>query len=147
MLKGTAGVSVQANLVTLTTEWFLLGRPIRRSVTTSPVSKVTAIRFENRQRYLYLLVGIGCLATGTLLGAQWFLNGLRAGYPYLTLLGALLVIAGVAVDVVLYLFYPFRKSGASILIITLAPWTIRIKGVETAAAERLIEAVHRSWQS
>ena len=43
---------------------------------------------ENRQRYLYLLVGFGFLVVGTLVGMQWFLDGLRAGYPYLVLLGA-----------------------------------------------------------
>lgn len=145
-LKGNANISIERKTLTITTEWSLLGRPIRRSVTTAPLEKVAAVRFENRQRYLYLLVGIGCLVVGALLGAQWFLNGLRAGYPYLTLLGAFFVLAGIAVDLVLYIYYPFRRRGRSYLILSIGPWKIRLRGVRAKDAERVIEAVHTAWQ-
>jgi hypothetical protein len=145
-LRAKGSLSLQGTLLTLTTEWSLWGRPIRRSVTTAPVRDVTAVRFENRQRYLYLLVGFGFLVVGTLVGVHWFLDGLRAGYPFLTLVGALIVLGGIAVDMVLYLLIPVR-GGHAYLIVTLGPWRTRLRGVDTVAAERLIEGVHHAWRS
>ena len=133
-------------MLTVTREWSLLGRSIRRSVTTSPITDVSSVRFENRQRYLYLLVGFGCLVVGVLIGAQWFLNGLRAGYPFLTLIGALVVLSGVILDIVLYLFWPIR-GGRTSLIITQGPWITRLKGVDAGSAERVMSIIHAVWRS
>ena len=144
-LRRNATIAVAGRRLTITTQWSLLGRPIRRSVTAAPLEKVAAIRFENRQRYLYLLVGVGFLVVGTLLGAQWFLNGLRAGYPHLTLLGALLVLFGIVLDLVLYLFYPFRNRGRSYLILSVGSWRMRLRGVKADDAERVIEAIRAAW--
>ena len=144
--RSRGSAAIRGNLITVTEEWFLFGRSIRRRVTTAPIRDIAAVRFENRQRYLYLVVGFGCLVAGTLMGAQWFLDGLRAGYPYLTLVGASTVLAGVAADLALYLFYPF-KGGRSHLTIVQGPWLMRFRGVETGAAEKLIEQLHRAWSS
>lgn len=140
-----ATASIRDSALTLTEEWSVLGRPIRRARTTAPVKSVEALRFEKRQRYLYLLLGLGCLMVGTLIGMQLFVDGLRAGYPYLTLLGAGLVAAGVALDLALYLFVP-KGYGRNHVLLQLGRYNIRLAGVDSEEAERFGAAVHRIWQ-
>ena len=45
--------------LTVDAEWTFLGRRIRSSRTTAPVTGLRAVRLENRQRYLHLVVGLG----------------------------------------------------------------------------------------
>jgi hypothetical protein len=133
-----------ASLV-LDTEWSILGKRFGRARTIAPMREISAIRLENRTRYLYMLVGLGALAVGAWVGIQWFIDGLRAGFPYLALVGAGVVAAGVLIDLGLYLLVPGGK-GRSRLFLAIGPWTIRIRGVEYSEAERLVEAVRHSWQ-
>ena len=144
-LRGYGRLSFDGKVLQLSKEWTLLGRTIRRSVTVFPIRRVDAVKFENRQRYLYLLVGFGFLTVGTLVGAQWFLDGLRAGYPYLTLVGAGVVLIGILLDLALYLFFPFKK-GNSYLLIASGPWLTRLRGVDAAAAKQFIAGIQREWE-
>lgn len=144
-LRGRATAAVHTHILTLTVEWFLFGRRIRRSKTVTPISRLTAVRFENRQRYLYILVGAGALVTGILVGMQWFLDGLRAGYPYLVLVGAAVIAAGVIIDVVMFLFVP-KGEGRSHLVLGLGPWIVRVVGVDTSRATDFITAVKEAWK-
>ena len=144
-LRGRASASVRGETIAVTVEWSIFGRRFRRSRTESPVQRLTAVRFENRQRYLHLLVGFGALTVGTLVGMQWFLDGLRAGYPYLVLVGAAIVAAGVVVDMAVYVFIP-KGAGRSHLVLALGPWIIRLVGVDPAQAEAFWGAVHAGWK-
>jgi hypothetical protein len=144
-LRGRSVASVKDNTVTLTAEWTLFGRRFHRSKTTVPIRDLSVVRFENRQRYLYLLVAFGALATGTLVGMQWFLDGLRAGYPYLVLVGAAVVAAGVVVDALLFIFVP-KGAGKSHLVLVLGPWIVRLVGVDPVKAEAFLNAVHAGWK-
>jgi hypothetical protein len=144
-LKGVATVFVFGNLLKIETQWTFWGKKIRQSTDVAPLSRLNAVRFENRQRYFYLTVGFGALAVGGFVGMQWFLDGLRAGYPYLTAAGALIVAAGVATDIFLYLFVP-SKEGRSRLILASGPWTICLAGVNADAAEQLILKAQAAWR-
>jgi hypothetical protein len=144
-LRGQATVSIRGSTLTLTTEWSMFGRRIRRVKTTAPIRRIDAVRFENRERYLHLLVGFGALVVGTLVGMQWFLDGLRAGYPYLVLVGAAVVAAGVISDLCLFLLVP-RGMGRSHLVLSLGPWTTRLIGVDTANAHAFLKLVDAGWR-
>ena len=144
-LRGRATASAQNGIVTLTVEWSLFGRRFRRTRTMSPIRELTALRFENRQRYLYLLVGFGALAVGTLVGMQWFLDGLRAGYPYLVLVGAAVIAAGILIDVLLFLFVP-KGTGRSHVVLALGPWIVRLVGVDATLAEAFLGEIHAGWK-
>ena len=144
-LRGRASASVRGETIAVTVEWSIFGRRFRRSRTESPVQRLTAVRFENRQRYLHLLVGFGALTVGTLVGMQWFLDGLRAGYPYLVLVGAAIVAAGVVVDMAVYVFVP-KGVGRSHLVLALGPWIIRLVGGDPTQAEAFWGAVHAGWK-
>ena len=144
-LRGQATASINDGAIALTVEWTLLGRRFRRSKTAAPLRDLRAVRFENRQRYLYLLVGFGALVVGTLVGIQWFLDGLRAGYPYLVLVGAAIVAAGIIVDLTVYIFIP-KGSGQSHLVLALGPWIVRLVGVDTTRAEVFLNAIHAGWK-
>ncbi|MDD5306036.1 MAG: hypothetical protein PHU25_01825 [Deltaproteobacteria bacterium] len=132
--------------LSLDTEWSVFGRVVRRQKTLARLADLRAVRFENRKRYVYLLVGFGALAIGTWIGIQWLVDGLRAGYPYLALIGAGVIALGVAVDLCLYLLVPAGRD-ASRLLIVVGPWCTVLTGVDPGAAERLLGAIRGAFGS
>jgi hypothetical protein len=141
-----ATAAIDGGTMTLDVEWSVLGKKFRRTRTVTPIRGIDAARFENRRRYVHLLVGFGCLAIGTWVGIQWLVDGLRAGFPQLALVGAGVVAAGVILDLVLYLFVPEGK-GRSRVELVLGPWRVRVAGVEREAGERFLEALREGWKS
>jgi hypothetical protein len=141
-LRSTATARLEGRALVLDVRWTILGRTVRESTTVAPLTDLGAVRLENRRRYVHLLVGFGCLAVGTWVGIQWLVDGLRAGFPYLALLGAGVVAAGVALDLVAYLVVP-GGAGRDHLQLALGPWRVRLSGVDPAAARGLLEALQR----
>lgn len=146
VFRRKAVVTMEKRALVLSEEWWILGKRIRTTTFQAPLDDMRAVRFENRQHYLYLLVGFGALAVGTWLGIKWFVDGLRASYPNLALLGAGVVFAGVLIDVLLYLFVP-TGPGKKIIILSMGPWTLRLGGVDVDAAHRFLEEARRNWQA
>jgi len=144
-LRREADAFVEDGSIVLDARWSIAGKGFRRSRTVAPLSDLRAARFENRMRYVQLVVGFGCLAVGTWLGIQWLVEGLGAGYPYLALLGAGVVAAGVALDLAMYLLIPAGK-GRGRVVLAMGPWTIRLRGVDDADGERFLDAVRRGWR-
>lgn len=144
--RRTAVAVLDDGTLTLDEDWFLFGRRIGGRRTVARLADTRAFRLENRERQLEIAVGFGALAVGTYVGLQWFVDGLRAGYPYLMLVGAGIVAAGVALDVVLYTLVPSRP-GSHRLVIALGPWEIRLAGVDRDRAERAMEAFRRTASS
>ena len=62
------------------------------------------------------------------------------------LTGAAAVAVGIAVDLMLYLFVP-AGGGRSRLVLPLGPWTMRICGVEYAAAKRFLARLGDTWKT
>ena len=145
VFRREATAAIDGGTVTLDVEWTLLGRRLRCTRTTAPIRSIEAARFEDRRRYVHLLVGFGCLAIGTWIGIQWLVEGLRAGFPQLALLGAGIVAGGVILDLVLYLAIPEGK-GRHHLHLALGPWRVRVAGVEKEAGERFLEALREGWK-
>ena len=114
---------------------------------TVPGSGETGTRAtpEDRMRYLYLLVGFGFLCTGIWVGIQFLVDGLNAGYPFLTLIGAGIVLAGVGIDLGLHLFFP-RGNGRQRMTLQLGKWQIRLCGLNAADVERFVAAVATQWK-
>ena len=139
-LKRTATARVRGGAIEIESRWMILGREFRRTRTTAAIGEVGAVRFENRRRYVHLVVGFGALAVGTWVGVQWLVDGLRAGYPFLALIGAGVIAAGVVVDLIAYFLIPGGR-GRSRLVIALGPWHLRLAGVDPVEAERLCDAV------
>jgi hypothetical protein len=146
VLRRYVTITIEGPSLVLDTEWSILGKRFRQIRTIAPIPQVQAVRFENRQRYIYLLIGFGALAVGTWLGIQWFVDGLRAGYPYLALVGAVVVGLGIAVDLFLYILVPAGK-GRNLLVLAMGPWTMRVCGVEYGAARRFLDRVGESWKT
>jgi hypothetical protein len=144
-LRRTATVSLSAGVLTVREEWFLFGRQFRTATTASPVTDMRSVRLENRRRYLYLLVGFGGLSLGVWVGVQFIVDGLNAGYPFLALIGAAVVAAGVILDALLYLFVP-SKNGRSRIYLQLGRWNLLITGVDGQAAERLVATATAAWR-
>ncbi len=142
-LRRRATVTLKGNEIILLSEWSILGRGFLKNRTITAVENVEAAYIESRQRYLYLLFGWGGLAIGTWVGIQWFVDGLRAGYPYLALVGAAVVAAGVVIDLGMYLLVPMG-AGHSRLVLAIGPFKARICGVVYSDAEHFLDAMgHR----
>jgi hypothetical protein len=139
-LKRYASIKAESACLVVESKWSILGKPFFESKTEAPIKTIQAVRLENRQRYLHLLVGFGALTTGTWIGLQLLVDGLRASYPYLALIGAGIVVAGVLIDLALYIFVPSGPHRAK-LILAMGPWQMRISGVDAQAAEELMRAV------
>jgi hypothetical protein len=146
VLRREATAAIDGGTMTLDVEWSILGRRFRRIRTVAPIRTIDAARFEDRRRYVYLLVGFGCLAIGTWIGIQWLVEGLRAGFPQLALIGAGIVAAGVLLDLAMYVFVPEGKGRSRVHLI-LGPWRVRLAGVEREAGERFLEALREGWKS
>ena len=145
MFRRRARVLTEGGTIVLEEEWSVFGKVFRRTKTVAPMRDVAAVRFEDRRRYIHLLVGFGFLAVGVWLGVQWLVDGLRAGYPFLATVGAAVVLAGVLLDAALYLWVP-EGEGKSRLILSMGSWRVRVAGVERVAAERLLEEVRGGWR-
>jgi hypothetical protein len=145
VLRRRATATVEDGTLTLDVEWTLFGRTIRRTRTAAPISDLEAAQFENRRLYVHLLIGFGCLVLGVWLGIQWLVDGLRAGYPYLALIGAGIVAAGIVIDLVLYLLVP-ETRGRNRVVLAMGPWKLTLAGVDAADGERFVEAVKDSWR-
>ena len=139
-LKRYATVTAESACLVVESKWSILGKPFFEARTEAPIKAIRAVRLENRQRYLHLLVGFGALTAGTWIGLQFLVDGLGASYPYLALIGAGIVIAGVLIDLALYTFIPSGRKRAK-LILAMGPWQLRIAGVDPEEAEELMRAV------
>jgi hypothetical protein len=145
-LRRRATARVDGGRLELEIEWSIMGKRFRRSRTVAPLKELAAVRLENRKRYVQLLIGFGCLAVGTWVGVQWLVDGLRAGYPYLSLVGAGIVAAGILLDLVLYLVVP-EGRGRSLVVLSLGPWRARVAGVDPVEGEQFLDAVGESWKA
>jgi len=137
---------IEGDSIVLKIEWSIMGKPFRKTKTIAPLSSVTAARFEDRRRYLHLLIGFGCLAVGAWVGIQWLIDGLRAGFPFLALLGAGVVAAGITIDLLLYIVIP-EGQGRSRVIFAVGPWHVRIIGVDASEGELFLEALQSTWKT
>lgn len=146
VLRRRATATVENGSLVLDVEWSLFGRAIRRTRTVAPIRDLEAAQFENRRLYVHLLIGFGCLAVGVWVGIQWLVDGLRAGYPYLALIGAGIVAAGVLIDLLMYLVLPEGK-GRNRIVLAMGPWRLRLAGVDAGEGERFVEAVRASWHA
>lgn len=141
-----ATASIDGGNLTLDVEWSVVGKKFRRTRTVAPIRSIDAVRFEDRRRYVHLLVGFGCLAIGVWVGIQWLVEGLRAGFPQLALIGAGIVAAGVLIDLIMYLVIPEGK-GRSHVQLAMGPWRVRVAGIDRAAGERFLAALRDGWSS
>lgn len=141
-----AVLTVKDSSLVVNVKWSILGKELHKTTTQTPILDIKAVQFENRRQYLYLLFGWGFFAVGVWVGIQWFVDGLRAGYPYLALVGAGVVLAGILIDFGLYFFIPQGK-GRSRLLVAMGPWKMRVAGVDKVAASELFDDVRRSWQA
>jgi hypothetical protein len=146
VFRRRATATVDGKFLILEVDWSILGRKIRSTRTVAPIGELDAARFENRRLYVHLLIGFGCLAVGVWIGIQWLVDGLRAGYPHLALLGAGVVAAGVLIDLLVYLVIPEGK-GRSRVVLAQGPWRTRLAGVDSGEAQRFLDAVRAAWDS
>lgn len=144
-LRRPATATLRDGTLFVEAETRLFGRVVRRFELSAPLADLRAVMRENRQRHLHLVVGFGALVVGTLVGVQYLLEGLRAGFPYLSLVGAGILAAGVLIDVLVFALIP--AGGGSRLRLALGPWQLLLSGVDPDAASRFLAATRRSWDA
>ncbi len=144
--KRKATASLREGSIVINTDWLLRGKVIRQVSLYAPIGELGAVQFEKRQRYAYLVIGFGALTAGVWMGMQFVVDGLRAGYPYLTLIGAVVVMAGVGIDLLLYFLIP-SGNGRTRLSLMMGRTKYRLGGVDSKSAARFVDEARRAWTS
>jgi len=91
-------------------------------------------------------VGAAFLTAGLLAGIHWLLDGLRAGYPYLALLGAGIILAGLGLDLLLFLLVPGSEGPRAILLET-DTRHFRLEGVDIPASDQFVASVRAAMNT
>ena len=121
----------------------LLGRVIREGKEYLPYGACLSVARETRFRASVLLVGLAALLAGTMVGVGLVFDGIRGAFLRLVLLGLGVLLAGVAIDLLLFVladgavgrvFVTFRLTGRR---------AFRIRGARRDVADRFIEEVAR----
>jgi hypothetical protein len=107
---------------------------------------VRGVGREQRAAFVHLAVGAAFLTTGLLAGIHWLLDGLRAGYPNLALLGAGIILAGLGLDLLLFLLVPGGNGPRAILLETDSRH-FRLEGVDIPASDRFIASVRAAMDT
>ena len=136
-LQTTATATLSEGLLTINATHSLLGREFKKTRTITPNTRIQAVQIEKRRRIVHLMVGFGFLTVGVFSGVHWILNGLGAGYPYLFLIGAGVIIAGIAIDLILNQLIP-DGNGRSSVIINTTSWRFRLTGLSDDDAGRFV---------
>lgn len=145
-LRANTTAVLTEGILTLQTTYSLWGRQFRTVTTVTPRNKINSIQLENRYRVVHLVIGFGFLMVGLFCGIHWLLNGLGAGYPYLFLIGAGVILAGLAIDIILFHMIP-KGAGRSSMVVYTESWRFRLTGVDDAAARAFLSAASRQLDS
>ena len=145
-LRTNATAVLSDGLLTVETIYSLWGKQFRKAKTITPRDKINSIQLENQFRVAHLIIGFGFLVVGLLCGVHWLLNGLGAGYPYLFLIGAGIILAGIVIDVILFHLIP-EGEGRSSVIINTAAWRFRLTGLNKTIAEQFVTAATKQLSS
>lgn len=139
-LRKNATATLANGTLTIKVTYSIFGKPIKNTQTITAAKNINAIEMENKARYLHLLVGFGFLVIGLFCGVHWLLDGLGARYPYLALIGAGVILAGVAADLLLYYFIP-EGPGKTHVGLAIPGWRFRLLGVSNDDATSFITRV------
>ncbi|MBN2342106.1 MAG: hypothetical protein JXX29_11075 [Deltaproteobacteria bacterium] len=124
----------------------MFGKEIRHARTVTPAQNIRGVRLEKQYRYIHFIVGFGFLMVGLFAGVHWLLDGIGAGYPYLALVGAGIICAGVVIDLLLYFFIPDSKGTHSVVLAT-DGWQFRFIGVTQQDADTFTQSVTSLFSS
>ncbi len=139
-LRAVATAEVNEKLLTIETSHSIFGRTFKSVKTVTPLEKVHSVRVENRYRTLHLVIGFGFLTAGLLFGVHWLLDGLGAGYPYLFLIGAAIVLLGMSIDIIIFHLVPTGECRTSVAVRT-AFWQFCLTGLKKVDATQFVAAV------
>jgi hypothetical protein len=139
-LRASATAEVNEKLLTIETSHSIFGRTFKSAKSVTPLEKVHSVRVENRYRTLHLVIGFGFLTAGLLFGVHWLLDGLGAGYPYLFLLGAAIVLLGMSIDIIIFYLVPTGECRTSVAVRT-AFWQFCLTGLKKVDATQFVAAV------
>ena len=142
VIRKTAKISFNSNHMELNIKYSIFFKNASTADIIIPADKILSVQTVNRVRHMQLVTGLGFLTAGLFAGVHWLLNGLGAGYPYLALIGAMVIILGFVLDLLLFLFVPDSKGTASVIIET-KNWSYRITGVDEQQALQFVRSVKK----
>ncbi|MCC6648204.1 MAG: hypothetical protein IT374_21865 [Polyangiaceae bacterium] len=119
----------------------LLGRTVRESEHVLPVASLAQVTRDVRFPRLALYGGLLALALGSWLGVSLFVDGARAASPSLLGQGALLVAAGVAVELAVTSLWPGARGRCRVVFVPRRGRALCVGGLDVDAAERALSAL------
>jgi hypothetical protein len=125
----------------------ILGRTMRdRDVLVPSGSLVRATR-DVRFPSLAMYAGLLALAVGSYLGVATFVDGVRAASPSLLATGLAIVAVGLGLDFVLTSVAPGARGRCRVLFVARDGSPLCVGGVDTKAADALLETLARATRS
>lgn len=141
-----AAFSVEPTAVKVTSDFQMLGKPMRKAEVVIPFDNLARAEREVRYPRLAIYAGLFMLAVGTFAGASVFTDGARSGSPSLMAIGAVIFGVGVVLDVVLNVFVPGRKGKHRLLLVPRKGRSLAIAVDDEKAADRLLQQLGRAVQ-
>ncbi len=129
-----SGVSIESKLD-------VLGRTVRTEKTLIPLGNLARAVREVKYPRLSLYAGLLALSVGTFVGVSLATDGARAGSPSLLMLGAVIVVVGVALDMVFSTLLPGRTGQHRVLFVPRRGRTYAVRLVDDSAADRLLRTL------
>lgn len=117
------------------------GRTVRTTDARYELQRVTGAWRRARFALLSTLISVLSLSVGVLLGGYFLFDAARGGAPMLFLVGAGLIAAGAAVDLVLNVWWPARNAQVELQIDLRDAPSLRVGNVAQADADRMLDAL------
>jgi len=146
LLRRRGRLAVAEHLLQAEVTTSLFGATIRSRTFSLPLRNVRGVGLEQKAAFVHLAVGAAFLTAGLLAGIHWLLDGLRAGYPYLALLGAGIILAGLGLDLLLFLLIPGSDGPRTVLLETDSRH-FRMEGVDAHSSDQFVASVRAAMNT
>jgi hypothetical protein len=121
----------------------LAGRILREREVLIPAGALARVLREARYPSLGFYVGLAALAVGSYVGVRTFVDGVSAASPTLLLWGAIIVGAGVTVDLVLTSLWPGVRGRCRMVFVSRDRAQLCVGELETKDADALIARLRK----
>jgi hypothetical protein len=140
-LESSARVKLEANAVHVHRETRLFGRTLRASDASYALKDIECATREVSMPTFQVLFGAFALVAGVVFGTMWISDGLARGDHDLLLTGAIALIAGVGLDLLLAGWGSLRSERAGFEMFVDNERVVALRRVDPVRAQRLVQQI------
>lgn len=141
-LRRTAEVELWTGTLRVRSQTMVLGRLVQESEQVLPIESLQRVLRQSRYPAMHLAVGVIALSLGVILGGSWAFDGVIGG-DLVLLAGAILALAGSALDLTLSTVWSGRSAKVAVEIDAQPGVRLRLIGVSMQSADRMLRELAR----